>query len=315
VITAEIIIVALFLISLFDLAAAKTVGEILFRIVSLILFGFFGYLLIKSVISEIRQREKVQKVAAELRRVNARLKELDKAKSEFVSIASHQLRTPLTAIKSILNMMENGDFGELNKVQETYISKAFNSNERLIKLVNDLLNISRIETGRGRMNIKPIRLEDLVISVIDELERQAKGKNLSLIFEKPSQKIPLVEVDSDQIRQAVINLVDNAIKFTEKGSITLSLSKAGTFVVFKSKDTGVGISKEDLPTLFHKFVRGQYESSKYIGGTGLGLYVVKKIIEVHGGQVWVESGGPGQGSTFYFKLPILKKREEKKYEK
>ncbi|MEK7098153.1 MAG: histidine kinase dimerization/phospho-acceptor domain-containing protein, partial [Patescibacteria group bacterium] len=202
-------------------------------------------------------KKEVEVATADLVAANEQLKKLDTAKSEFISIASHQLRTPLTAIKGYISMMLEGDFGQLTQTEIESLQKVFESNERLIRLVENLLNISRIESGRLQFNYADVQLDKMVESVMDELAGHAKKKGLKLEFKKQSSPLPKVHIDEEKIRQVVMNLIDNAVKYTKQGSVTVSLEQ--TFVgnpepkpelLFSVSDSGMGIKKEDLPNLF-----------------------------------------------------------------
>ncbi len=259
----------------------------------------------------VKLKKEIDMAVADLKKANAKLKELDEAKSEFISIASHQLRTPLTAIKGYVSMMLEGDFGRLEQKKEESLKKVFDSNQRLIGLIEDLLDVSRIESGKMEYNFKEARLNGMVLSVIDELANYAKNKNLNLEFEKPNEGLPEIRMDEEKIRLVIMNLIDNAIKYTQKGFVRVSLkvnnppslTKGGT-VEFCVSDSGMGVRPEDLPNLFQKFTRGTGTSLVHTEGTGLGLYVARQMIEAHHGHIWAESDGEGKGSRFCFSLPI-----------
>jgi len=261
----------------------------------------------------------------ELNEANIQLKKLDASKSDFISIASHQLRTPLTAIKGWISMINDGDLGKLPGKFNRPMKVVYASNERLIRLVNDLLNISRIESGRQKYDFKNNDLLALADEVVTKLQIQAEVKNLKLIFNKPKEKIPEVFCDGERIHEVMMNLVENAIKYTPSGSISVSMEAAPANVymfkqpnnnskendtrpkdmlTFTVKDTGMGIAKEVMPLLFKKFARGEGSFVVHTEGTGLGLYVAKLNVEIHGGKVWAESDGVGKGSTFSFTIPI-----------
>ena len=250
----------------------------------------------------IKLKKEVEKATAELRVANKKLKKLDAAKSEFISIASHQLRTPLTIIKGYISMMLEGAFGKLSQEELAPLEKVYESNERLIQLVENLLNISRIESGRLQFNFTTMQLEDIADSVTEEMAASAKKKGLRLDYKQPSKLLPMVKIDEEKIRQVIINLIDNAIKYTKQGGITVKLEQTGNNIQFCVSDTGMGISQEDLSNLFKKFSRGKGVSTVHTEGTGLGLYVSKMMIEAHQGKVWCESEGEGRGSRFCFKL-------------
>ena len=305
VIATEILTGLILFVLLIKLLLSAGLKDLLLNAGILTIAGVFGILLIKAVVEEVRSREQIQVLADDLKKANIELRKLDKTKSEFISIASHQLRTPLSAIKGYISMMLEGSFGKLTKKEKISLEKVYLSNERLIALVNDLLNISRIESGRIKYEFKDMHIEDVVDSVVDELKIQAQKKNLNLEWKKPSRKSLKVKADSDKIRQVIMNLVDNAIRYTEKGSIIINLKNNDSKeIVLSVKDTGIGLDEEGIKSLFKRFVRGKTVPKMYTEGTGLGLYIAKKIIEAHKGKIWAESEGIGNGSTFYMGLPL-----------
>ena len=250
--------------------------------------------------------EEVARATKELREANEKLMKLDKAKSEFISIASHQLRTPLTVIKGYISMMMEGNFGELPKSIIDSIKKVYDSNERLILLVENLLNISRIESGNLQFNLKETDMEELVISVIDELQDTAKKQGNELIYKPFASKTPCIVVDSEKIRHVILNYLDNAIKYSERGEIIIRLIHKNNKIIFSVSDSGIGLSSEEITNLFRKFYRGSLTPLIHTEGIGLGLYVAKQMITSHNGRVWAESKGKNQGATFYFSLPLPK---------
>ncbi len=255
--------------------------------------------------------KEVEKATHDLQDANEELKKLDQAKSDFISIASHQLRTPLTVIKGYVSMMLEGSFGDLNQKVDENLYKVYESNERLIHLVEDLLNISRIESGRLQFNFEETDLTAMAESVIEELSESAKKKKLYLRFTPPATPLPKVNLDADKIRQVFMNLVDNAIKYTKRGGVTVKLEKVGEKIACCIADSGMGISTEDLPNLFKRFSRGADTSLVHTEGTGLGLYVGKMMIEAHQGRIWAESSGVDRGSKFCFELPLIIKQPPK----
>lgn len=255
----------------------------------------------------IKLEHEVEKATRDMRKANAKLKKLDQAKSEFISIASHQLRTPLTVIKGYISMMLEGNFGKINNKIKDPLEKVYASNERLINLVEGLLGVSRIESGRLPYDFKKEYLENIVVSVVDELNESALKKNLILLYDAPNKSFPLVKIDQEKIRQVILNLIDNAIKYTNEGIVKVTLDNLGTKVRFCVFDSGMGISEDDFGNLFKKFSRGQGVSILNTEGTGLGLYVAKEVIKAHGGKIWAESWGEGQGSKFCFEIPVAKK--------
>ncbi|MCD4760897.1 GAF domain-containing sensor histidine kinase, partial [bacterium] len=257
----------------------------------------------------------LQKANLELQDANLRLRELDKAKSEFLSIASHQLRTPISAIKGYLSMIIDGDFGKVPKNIKEVIANLFESSARLARLINIFLNVSRIESGRLKLEKKPIQINELIDGVIVELINQAKQKGLKLEYKKKKQAPPLIFADADKLREVVLNLIDNAIKYTPKGRVDILVEADKKTLTFKVVDTGIGIKKEEVKSLFRKFVRGSGVSQIHTGGSGLGLFIAQKIVKEHNGRVWVESEGNGKGSTFQFEVPVYDGHQVPEYKK
>lgn len=249
-------------------------------------------------------QKKVDEQTKELRTAYEELKVLDKAKSEFISMASHQLKTPLSAIKGYISMLIEGCWGELPEKAKEKMKNVFHSNERLIRIVNDLLNISKVELGKIKLEKTPTQIVDLIQSCYNELKIEAEKKNLEFILEKPKKPLPQINIDSLKIRQVIMNLIDNAIRYTPKGEIKIGAKKTKSSILISIKDTGEGLTKEEIDSIFKGFVRGSAGINYFIEGAGLGLYVAKKFLELHQGRIWAESKGKGKGSVFYVELPI-----------
>jgi len=267
------------------------------------------YLLLQAVADQVgialertRVYDELEKVNNRLNEANHYLQQLDSAKSEFLSIASHQLRTPTTGIKGFLSMILEGDYGNVTKEQREVLQTVYDSTNRLIRLVNVFLNVSRIESGRLQLARTDVDLAQLAKVVVTELRPAAKSKGLELSTQGP-ESVPTVPADSDKIRDVLVNLTDNALKYTEKGSVTVRVAAHPTEVEVAVSDTGMGLSADEIKMLFAKFSRGERVKIKESQGSGLGLFIAKKIIEAHSGKIWVTSPGPGKGTTFYFTLP------------
>lgn len=247
----------------------------------------------------------------ETKEANIKLKELDKLKDEFVSIASHELRTPMTIVRSYLWMLMQAQNGALNEKQKLYIDRAYGSTVRLIHLINDMLDTSRIDSGRVVINLEPIDIQKLAREIVAESEMRAEQLNLSLRVE--DRVVPLVLADREKIREVLINLIGNSMKFTPQGgSITIKFEVGEDIVTTRVIDTGMGFTKEYEERLFQKFgfIKTSYQMNKSDnGGTGLGLYICKSILDMHGGTITAMSQGPNKGSVFSF---TLKKYNETK---
>lgn len=237
-----------------------------------------------------------------LKKANQRLKVLDKLKDEFVSLVSHELRTPLTAIKGYVWLMMNKK-QEAEK-QKTYIERVYASTERLIHLVNDMLNVSRIETGRMEFKFEKVDIVKLAVEVKEEVAARAAQKGVGITV--ADSKAFFVKADLEKTREVLLNIAGNALKFTPQGGkVRVEFAQEKGVIRTSISDTGVGIKKEDMGKLFVKFGRlsNTLSSISAIPGTGLGLFICKKIIEMSQGKIWVESEF-GKGSTFHFTLPI-----------
>jgi len=301
IVLTELLVGLIAIILLFQTLISQTLFLRIINFSVFLLYCFFGYLLIRSILQEIKLRE-------QLEAANKELKRLDEAKTEFLSIASHQLRTPLTAIKGYLGMIEEGIYGEVPEKVKEVLHKVDDSNERLIRLVNSLLDISRLELGRMQFDIEKVDIEEMLENIIDEFHVAARKKGLKLVFEHPKEKLPEVKIDPLKMRQVFLNLVDNAIKYTYQGEVIVKaeLKDHGRERIRISvSDTGIGIARKEINEIFKIYRRGT-GVRLFPEGSGVGLYVAKKLIEAHKGRIWVESKGKGRGSTFYVEIPVKK---------
>jgi PAS domain S-box-containing protein len=229
---------------------------------------------------------------------------IERMKTEFVSISAHQLRTPLSAIKWTLGMLLDGDLGEITKDQKEFLFKTYASNERMINLINDLLDVSRIEEGRYLYKPTLNELEPIIQFIVNSCKEQLEKKRIILEIKKPAKKLPKIMVDVEKIKLAIQNFIDNAIKYTlDGGRVEISFSSDENNVEVSVKDSGIGIPKEQQGRIFSKFFRGNNAIRMETDGSGLGLFISKNIIEAHGGKVWFESED-GKGTTFHFSFPV-----------
>ena len=253
----------------------------------------------------ITLQEKVNEATRELKKTNRKLVALDEAKDEFISMASHQLRTPLTSIKGYLSMLAEGDLGKVTKAQEKAIKEAFGSSQRMVYLIADFLNVSRIKTGKFVIEPKEVDLPMVVSEEITQLREMAGSRDITLQYQAP-EVFPKVMLDDNKIRQVMMNLVDNAIYYTAAGgTVTIQLFVDSADVVFKVIDTGIGVPKREQHKLFTKFFRAGNARKARPDGTGLGLFMAQKIIAEQGGSIIFEST-EGKGSTFGFRFPLSK---------
>ena len=296
----------------------SSLTNVILTVATIILSLLISFILFKNLKKETDQRIHIENLSKQLESskmrleetnfnrelANDKLKELDKAKSEFLSLASHQIRSPLTAINGYASMLLEGDYGEINDKAREIISRIFKSSHNLTKVVDDLLNVSKIEQGGMKYEMMAFDVSILVNEIIDDISINAKQKGLDLNFSYVPKDNYLVVADKEKIRQVILNLIDNSIKYTNFGSINIELKKVNENVVIYVKDTGIGMKEETKNNLFKKFIRG--EGSKVnSSGSGIGLYLAKEIIEAHNGYIWAESDGVDKGSTFVVELKSI----------
>ncbi len=270
--------------------------------ITLVLIMILGMYLIRSVKKEIEQREKIEKLASDLKKANDKLKELDQMKSEFLSLATHQIRAPLTAIKGYASMLIDGDYGPLPPKAKDSTKIIMKSCQNLINIVGDFLNISRIEQGRMVYEKSVFDIKELLKEVVDEIRPNIHQK-LSLELNIENENNPQnIKADRSKIKQIIGNIIDNSIKYTPKGFIKVNLKTSNDFVYISIEDSGVGIDPKEISKLFSKFSRTKDANKTNVIGTGLGLYIAKKMAEAQDGDIKVFSKGIGEGSTFIIKL-------------
>ncbi len=252
-------------------------------------------------------QDKVNDATKKLRAANRRLIELDQTKDDFISMASHQLRTPLTSIKGYVSMVMEGDAGKVSKKQAELLDQAFISSQRMVYLIADLLNVSRLRTGKFVIEPKETNLADVIDGEISQLKETAKSRDLELTYEKP-KNFPSLMLDETKIRQVIMNFADNAIYYTPSGGhIAVKLEDRGDTIEFTVTDDGIGVPKSEQHRMFSKFYRAGNAKKARPDGTGLGLFMAKKVVVAQGGSIIFHSQ-EGKGSTFGFsfaKKPLL----------
>ncbi len=299
---------ALVLVFLFNLLIRpESLTDWLIKFILFVLVLFFSILLVRGVYKEVQQRQHIESLAKELEKANAllesandRLKELDKLKSEFVSMATHQIRGPITAIKGYTSMILEGDYGPVPPPVKETVKTILESSSSLDGIVQDFLDISRIEQGRMKYEFSDVDISKLVADVLTELKPNIEAKNLSLTLAIESGIT--IRADKGKLQQVIENIVDNSLKYTPKGGLTVRVQHTDKTVRIAVTDTGVGIKPEALPKLFQKFSRAEDASKANLLGTGLGLYVARQLIEAQGGTIRAESEGEGKGATFTVEL-------------
>jgi len=268
-------------------------------------FLFFGYLLIKSVLKEIKLRERIKKAYEVEKRARAEIEKITEAKTQFIMATQHHLRTPLTSMIGYLDLLFGGTYGKVPPKIKLTLQKFQVSTRRLIRVVSALLDISQFQMGKKVVTLQPgIDFESLLKEVTEELQFEVKTRGLYLKYEKTG-KIPTIKADPEKLKVALFNIIDNGIKYTRKGGIIVKCQITNSKLQITVKDTGIGIEPSQAKKLFKEaFARGGEAKKVYGFGRGIGLFITGHIIKAHNGKIWAESEGVGKGSTFYIELPI-----------
>lgn len=323
-IAAQILSLFILGISLIDILNSTSMQDRIYHLFTFVILLVLSYLLVKNVMNEIKRKEELQIMSDKLASANEKLRRLDDLKTDFINMASHQLKKVPTPIKGYLSILLDGSYGEIPENQKKVLENIYSANERQIHLVDDLLNVVRMESGKVKLNFKKERMENICREVYETLLPNAKEKGLELVYEKPKKDLPELLIDKGKMFEVIFNFVDNAIKYTPSGKVALKVKLSshsnyklqaeggklksaisGPVVHVTVSDTGVGIPKENIPFLFAKFSR---KDALHLNneGTGLGLYVVKLMIEAHCGHTWAESDGENKGSRFIIEIPVSK---------
>lgn len=256
---------------------------------------------IQSLNESLQQR--IDDATKELRESNEKLQRLDAAKDEFVSMASHQLRTPLTSVKGYISMVLEGDAGDITEMQSKLLGEAFTSSERMVHLINDFLNVSRLQTGKFMIDRRKVDLSKVVAQEVQSLQSTAQAHDITLKYRQPNL-FPMLYLDEGKLRQVIMNFIDNAFYYSrEFSTVTVKVAAVGPEVVVTVTDTGMGVPASEQKRLFTKFFRATNARKQRPDGTGVGLFLAKKVVLAHGGSMIFESE-EGKGSTFGFRLPI-----------
>lgn len=273
---------------------------------TLFLFTILGFLIVRNIKREVKQREEIEHLAEKLEKANVRLRQVDKLKSEFVSIASHQLRSPITAISGYASLLREGTYGELTSKMKEPIERIEQSARMMATSIEDYLNVSRIESGNMKYNYSDFSLADEAEHISDDLRSEALKRGLILLFRKRLDSHGIVNADQGKVQQIIHNLINNSIKYTQKGTITVYVYddvKAKKMFI-DILDTGIGMGPDTLHSIFQKFERGDKANTVNVKGTGLGLFVALKMAEAMKGTIYARSEGEGKGSCFTIELPL-----------
>ncbi|RYX98583.1 HAMP domain-containing histidine kinase, partial [bacterium] len=239
-------------------------------------------------------------------------KEIDKMKSDFIAVVSHELKTPVSAMMGFATLIEDGIAGDITPEQQEYLYKIQMQGERLIRLINDLLDFSKLEAGQMPLYMQLLDSEDVVTEIVETLRPLADEKSMNIVADV-DRDLPAIYVDPDKLKQILINLISNAIKFTPETTglieVKVSYTEEKRELLFSVSDNGIGIPEKDKPRLFDRFYQVDNTSTRKYGGTGLGLAIVKKLVDLNHGELWVDSK-IGKGSIFYFTVPLPEEGQE-----
>ena len=292
---------------IFQTIFSTSIPEKIFGASQFVLVVVFSLWLIRATTKEVGQREHIQMLAEELLHANERLKELDKLKSQFLSIATHELRTPLTIVRNFISLMLDGTYGKMPPAVEESGRQVFLRVTDMARSVDTYLNVSRIEQGQMKYDFADADLTQLVQKTVEAMKSNAEKKGLTLSFTTtPGAESLKAKIDGGKITEVVSNLIDNSIKYTETGSISLTLQRVGVSIGrLTIKDTGVGMSQKTMNNLFKLFSPGEDSKKINPASTGVGLYISRAHVEGHKGSLTASSPGEGKGSQFVMELPIL----------
>ncbi len=303
VIATEVLVGVLDFFVVMQIFFSQSQVQILESILFAAVIALVGFLFVESVKREVIRRQEVTKLAESLESANIRLQELDKQKTEFLSIASHQLRTPLSILKGYIELIKDGAYGNVDPLTVKALARMDTNNEHLVKLVDEFLDISRIEQDRTKYEFNTVNICGLIDSAMNDLKIKAEQKKMKIKWACPKE-IKNIYCDKEKIHHVIFNFIDNAVKYSDKGIIKVMFAEEEGGVAVRVTDQGIGFEKKDGVNFYQKFYRGDNVKAKNVIGTGLGLYVCRKFIEAHDGRVWALSDGLGKGSEFGFWIPF-----------
>lgn len=308
----ELLVLIVVFLVLLDTLLARSWTEVAYRGLLSLVIVILAILMIRMLRAEDRQKRELQRLTKELVDANKKLEKRDQMRGEFISIASHQLRTPVSVMKGYLSLMLDGTYGRIPAKITDRLKQMYEMNERLVLLINNMLNMARIEKNRIDFGFKDVRIDEVAAGVVAEMAYKAEQKGLELKLKPFDDDMPKVISDEEKIREILINLIDNSIKYTQSGLIEISfgLDRRHRLVIVYIRDTGAGMTEEDATKVFEKFYRIHNPNVPKESGTGLGLFIVTRFLKGMGGKIWIEKTAPGAGTTFAFQIPF--KPPEKK---
>lgn len=304
VLAAQMLVVVLWGM-VFMLLFLRTINSVrIVTTIALILVLVLGFILVRNVKREVQAREEIQRLADTLEKANTRLTELDRQKNQFLSIASHDLRAPLTVIRNFMSLLLDGTYGRLPSAADEGAHQVFDRATDMAKLIDGYLDVSRIEQGKMKYDMAPLDLAKVVAESVDGFKTTAEARNLKLTLHGLTQSIK-TKGDATHLREALNLLIDNSIKYTPTGSITVTVEQVGNVARIALTDTGIGMTEDTIKNkLFKLFSTADDSKKTNASSAGVGLYVVKNIIDAHHGTIRAESAGEGKGSTFIVELPL-----------
>ncbi len=306
---AEILVLVLVIQSFVSVLQADGIVQVILNLIILFFVIALGWWLLQNIKEEKIARSSLEEKIRELHKINEHVRNLTRKKTEFLSIATHQLRAPLTVMKGQLSLILEGSYAEVPQALVAPLQKIYSSIEQLTDTVTDFLNVSRIEQGRLKYNMAKVDIVSLLEDIYEDLSTLAHSKKIDLRYKKckdlkDSQS--MVFADKAKLHHVFYNLVENSIKYTEKGFVEISMCVLRKhFIRVEIKDSGVGIDADDLKTLFNKFERARNIHGVNVQGSGLGLYIAREILHAHNGRIWAKSAGAGKGSTFFVEMPLV----------
>jgi len=304
----ELFFLTIVILIIADVVMTRSALDFSFRLVFLNVLVLYGVVVLHSLSVEIKRLRRVEDLSDQVTSMNLHLMEADKIKMRFLSFASHQLRAPLSGVFSYLSMMTDGSFGRITKKQREVIEANIAAVERMRNTIETFLDVAKIEMGELKLDLKKVQLDLILADVVKEMmpEAKQKGLKISLVVDGP---IPSIMADSGKLYHALTNVIDNAVKYTDQGSIVMTVNVAGGYVNILVTDTGHGLSEQQLQKVRRLLAHGLEEIKfEQEGGSGLGIHIARRIVGSHGGKMDVESPGVGQGATFSISLPKVVKR-------